>query len=115
LPTFPTRRSSDLHIADMITKRNPETVGIYRLPMKTDSDNFRQSAIQDVITQLKASDVKVVIYEPTLQINEFEGLSVIKDFTEFKRMSDLIVANRISDELTDINEKVYTRDIFSRD
>jgi|SRR5690625_107455 len=103
------------HIADMITKRNPETVGIYRLTMKTDSDNFRQSAIQDVITQLKASDVKVVIYEPTLQINEFEGLSVIKDFTEFKRMSDVIVANRISDELTDISEKVYTRDIFSRD
>ncbi len=94
---------------------NPETVGIYRLTMKTDSDNFRQSAIQDVIERLKAADINVVIYEPVLEEDEFDGLRVVKDFAEFKQESDVIVANRLNPDLEDVREKVYTRDLFSRD
>ncbi len=103
------------HIAKMIADRNPETVGIYRLTMKTDSDNFRQSAIQDVIERLKAADINVVVYEPVLEEDEFDGLRVVKDFAEFKQVSDVIVANRLNPDLEDVREKVYTRDLFSRD
>ncbi|MEK3905948.1 nucleotide sugar dehydrogenase [Oceanobacillus sp. FSL W7-1309] len=103
------------HIADMITKRNPKVVGIYRLTMKTGSDNFRQSAIQGVINRIKDQGVEVVIYEPVLDSNEFDSSRVIKDFAAFKQEADVIVANRLSDELKDVKEKVYTRDVFSRD
>lgn len=103
------------HVADMILKRNPKTVGIYRLTMKTGSDNFRQSSIQDVIIHLQASGVSVVIYEPVLEESEFEGLKVIKDLHEFKTMSDVIVANRLDKNIDEVREKVYTRDLFARD
>lgn len=103
------------HIAKMIADRNPETVGIYRLTMKTGSDNFRQSAIQGVIERLKAADINVVVYEPVLEEEEFDGLPVVKDFDAFKQESDVIVANRLDPDLQDVREKVYTRDLFSRD
>ncbi|WP_163969634.1 nucleotide sugar dehydrogenase [Oceanobacillus halotolerans] len=108
-------RTRKSHIADRILARNPEVVGIYRLTMKTDSDNFRQSAIQGVIERLRIKGVGIVIYEPALDDDEFEGLKIVEDFDEFKRTSDVIVANRLSVDLKDVKEKVYTRDIFSRD
>ena len=103
------------HIAKMIAERKPKTVGIYRLTMKTGSDNFRQSAIQDVIERVKAEGIEVVVYEPVVEEDEFDSLRVIKDFDEFKQISDVIVANRLSEEIKDVREKVYTRDLFSRD
>lgn len=103
------------HIAEMIIKRNPKIVGIYRLTMKMDSDNFRQSAIQGVMKRIKAKGIEVVVFEPALKEDEFYHSRVIKDFDEFKLISDVIVANRISDEIKDVVEKVYTRDLFSRD
>lgn len=103
------------HIADMILKRNPKIVGIYRLTMKTDSDNFRQSAIQGVMKRIKGKGIEVVVYEPALDADDFYNSRVIKDLDEFKRISDVIVANRLTDEIRDVMEKVYTRDIYSRD
>ncbi len=103
------------HIANMIAERKPEKVGIYRLTMKTGSDNFRQSAIQGVIERLRKTGIEVIIYEPELAEETFEDLTVIKDFNEFKEISDVIVANRLSEEIKDVREKVYTRDLFSRD
>ncbi|GAB3794107.1 nucleotide sugar dehydrogenase [Virgibacillus kimchii] len=103
------------HVAEQIMKQNPKTVGIYRLTMKTDSDNFRQSAIQGVIERLKENRVDIVIYEPSLKEDTFEGFKVIQDFEAFKNTADVIVANRLSDELKEVREKVYTRDLFSRD
>jgi len=103
------------HVSDMILKRDPKKVGIYRLTMKTGSDNFRQSAIQDVINQMYEAGVEVVIYEPVLEENEFDGLEVIKSIDEFKKVSDVIVANRLDEDIKDVREKVYTRDLFSRD
>lgn len=103
------------HIANMIAERKPEKVGIYRLTMKTGSDNFRQSAIQGVIERLRKAGIEVIIYEPELAEETFEDLTVIKDFNEFKGISDVIVANRLSEEIKDVREKVYTRDLFSRD
>ncbi|WP_240377970.1 nucleotide sugar dehydrogenase [Bacillus piscicola] len=103
------------HIADRILAREPEVVGMYRLTMKTDSDNFRQSAIQGVMKRLKESGVDVVIYEPTIAEDTFEGSQVVNDFATFKETSDVIVANRMSAELRDVEGKVYTRDIYSRD
>jgi UDPglucose 6-dehydrogenase len=103
------------HIADMIIEKEPEIVGIYRLTMKTDSDNFRQSAIQGVIEYVKEEGIEVVIYEPVLNENKFDNSRVIKDFDEFKEISDVIVANRLDDNIKDVVDKVYTRDSFSRD
>jgi UDPglucose 6-dehydrogenase len=103
------------HIADMIIKRQPKIVGIYRLTMKMDSDNFRQSAIQGVMKRIKAKGIEVVVFEPALHEDEFYSSRVIKDFDEFKKISDVIVANRLSDEIRDVVDKVYTRDLFSRD
>ena len=103
------------HIAEMIIKRQPKIVGIYRLTMKMDSDNFRQSAIQGVMKRIKAKGIEVVVFEPALHEDEFYHSRVIKDFDEFKKISDVIVANRLSDEIKDVVDKVYTRDLFSRD
>ncbi|GGA64920.1 nucleotide sugar dehydrogenase [Ornithinibacillus halotolerans] len=103
------------HIAAQILARNPKVVGLYRLTMKEGSDNFRESAIIDVMKQIKASGVEVVIYEPTLTDDTFLDSRVVHEFEAFKGISDVIVANRLSDELKAVKEKVYTRDVFSRD
>jgi UDPglucose 6-dehydrogenase len=104
------------HIADMIAKKNPGTIGIYRLTMKKDSDNFRNSSILDVIDYIRnRSNARIVIYEPLIKENIFKGMSVVNDLDEFKKMSDIILANRMSHELEDVIEKVYTRDLFNRD
>ena len=103
------------HIADMILARKPRVVGIYRLTMKMNSDNFRQSSIQGVIHYLIQAGAEVQIYEPSFGGEVFEGITVTKDLNHFKENSDVIVANRLSDELTDVHDKVYTRDLFSRD
>ena len=99
----------------MILRKGPKVVGIYRLTMKTDSDNFRASAIQGIIDRLKFYNIDIVIYEPTLDKNDFNDCRVIKEFSEFSDMSDVILANRLDDTLEPVKQKVYTRDLFTRD
>ena len=108
-------RTRKKHITEMIMRKNPEKVGVYRLTMKSGSDNFRASAIQEIIDRLKLEGVDVIIYEPTLKAEQFNNCKVINNFEEFSKKSDVILANRLEEELKSVKDKVYTRDLYSRD
>ena len=103
------------HIADQIISRKPATVGIYRLTMKTGSDNFRQSAIQDVIHHIKNEGIEVIVYEPVLEEELFDGLKLVNDFEIFKSIADVIVENRLDNFLESVRVTVYIQDVFNRD
>lgn len=103
------------HITKMIMKKNPKVVGVYRLTMKTGSDNFRASAIQGIIKRLKDRNVEVVIYEPTLKSETFNDCKVIQDFSEFNNLVDVVLVNRLDDNTKELTKEIYTRDLFTRD
>lgn len=108
-------RTRKKHVTEMVMQRNPDVVGIYRLTMKKNSDNFRASAIQEIIDRLKLEGVEVIIYEPTLEKPTFNDCKVINDFEKFCKISNVVLANRYEDKLNQIKDKVYTRDLFTRD
>lgn len=103
------------HIINMILKKQPKVVGIYRLTMKANSDNFRASAISDIIKGLMEKDIKILIYEPTLNKPTYNNCTVVKDFEEFKNITDVILVNRIDENIKKVNNKIYTRDLYARD
>ena len=108
-------RTRKRHITEEVMMRDPDVVGVYRLTMKKDSDNYRASAIQGVIERLLLEGVEVIVYEPTTKEKELFGCKIVNNFKEFAKKSDVILANRYEDELFDVRDKVYTRDLYSRD
>ena len=108
-------RTRKRHITEEVMMRDPDVVGVYRLTMKKDSDNYRASWVQGVIERLLLEGVEVIVYEPTTKEKELFGCKIVNNFKEFAEKSDVILANRYEDELFDVRDKVYTRDLYSRD